>query len=117
MIKQIANERPQNLIKYSESMNFEDTPDGSGAKSIEMQTFGVDNQFKSSQSMELSVTDSYDSSEDMSLYRSTTPFDGKMSFCQYLSDIFWKLYSIRPKNPLIATIARGLTQIALNLLI
>ena len=114
MIKQIANERPQNLIKYSESISFEDTTDSSGAKSIEMQTFSQENQFKSFQSMELSTTDSYDSSEDMSPYRSTTPFENKMSFCQYLSDIFWKLYSMRPKNPLIATIARGLDQIFEN---
>ena len=106
MIKQIANERPQNLIKYSEAINFDDTTD-SGAKSIEMQTFTQDNQFKS-QSMELSTTDSYDSIEDMSPYRSNSLFEGKMYFCQYLSDIFWKLYSMRPKNPLIATIARGL---------
>lgn len=106
MIKQIATERPHNLIKYSESFGFDDTSESSGAKSIEMTTFTTDNQFKSSQSMDLSA-DGYDS-ESGSLYQSMTSSGSKMSFCQYLSDVFWKLYAMRPKNPLISTIAKGM---------
>lgn len=104
MIKQIAIERPQNLIKFSESLALNDSNDN-GAKSIEMTTFKHDNQLRCSPTVEMSAGDIYEIDES----RETSPNSGgKMSLCQYLSDIFWKLFSMRPTNPLISTIAKGL---------
>ena len=108
MIKQIANERPHNLIKYSETVGSDETVESGAAKSIEMTTFGADHQFKWSQSMETSASDSCDSSDNASPYTSMSASGTRISFCQYLSDVFWKLYSMRPKNALISTIAKGM---------
>ncbi|XP_054157835.1 E3 ubiquitin-protein ligase UBR4-like [Oppia nitens] len=108
MIKQIAIERPHNLIKYNESaINLDDNnSDVGGANSIEMTTFGQNSSHMSSSQ---SSSDYYDNNneEQMIASRLDTNANERVLFCQYLSDIFWKLYSLRPNNPLTATIARG----------
>ncbi len=103
MIKQIAIERPQNLIKFSESLIFDDNND-TGAKSIEMTTFGQEDNFRSSPTIQMSTSNTDDMYECKD---SEKVSNGKMAFCQYLTDIFWKLYSMRTPNPLISTVAKG----------